>query len=66
MVRVMRGNAWKGLRSTQSPTKFAQNTREIHAKFAPISRICLKNPRVNFSLHDLLKAHAFSAVEIQA
>ena len=64
--RVMRGNARKGLRSTQSPTKFAQNPREIHAKFAHISRICLKNPRVNFSSRDRLKAHAFSAAEVRA
>ena len=62
----MRGNARKGLRSTQSPTKFAQNPREIQAKFAHISRICLKNPRVNFSSRDRLKAHAFSAAEVRA
>ena len=62
----MRGNAQKGLRSTQSPTKFAQNSCEIHAKFAHILRICLKNLRVNFFSSDQLKARAFSTAEIRA
>ena len=63
--RMMRGNVRKGLRSTQSSTKFVQNLREIHAKFARISHICLKNV-MNFSSRDQLKACAFSAAEIRA
>ena len=39
---------------------------EIRAKSMHISRICLKNPRVNFPSLDRLKARAFSAAEIRA
>ena len=53
-------------RKDLGPRKALQNLRKICAKFVHISRICLKNPRLNFSSRGQLKARAFSAAEIRA
>ena len=37
-LRVMRGNVRKGLRAMQRTTKFTQNSREIRAYFAHLSK----------------------------